>query len=133
MRVTTVRVVPSYYPVMKRFVPLIWCFIAACTKKDEVAPIITIEAPIESQAFTAGQTVTIKANITDNVGVHMIHIIAVDNTGGHWVHSEEHVDGKSFERVKTFIANAGKNYTISVEATDHDENSATKEIHISCN
>jgi len=133
MRFTTIRTLPSYYQNMKRFAVVVLCFIAACTKKDEIAPVITIETPVENQVFAAGQTVTIKANITDNDGVHMIHIIAVDNTGGHWVHSEEHVDGKSFERVKTFVANAGKKYTISVDATDHDENSASKEIHVTCN
>lgn len=118
---------------MKRFVPVILFFVAACTKKDEIAPVITIASPVANQVFSPGQTVTIKATVTDNESLHMIHVIAVDNTGGHWVHSEEHVDGKIFEINKTFVANAGKNYTISIDATDHDENTVTQEIKISSN
>ena len=118
---------------MKRFATLILFFATACTKKDEVVPEISIISPIENQVFSAGQTITIKAAVTDNEGVHTIHVIAVDNTGGHWVHSEEHVDGKTFEVVKTFVANAGKNYTISIDATDHSENTSTKKLTVSSN
>jgi len=118
---------------MKRFATLIVVFIIGCTKKDEVAPMITIQSPVENQVFLAGQTITIKATVTDNESLHMVHVIAVDNTGGHWVHTEDHVDGKSFEVVKTFVTNAGKNYTISIDATDHDENTATKQINVSSN
>ena len=118
---------------MKRLTTFIVLFITACTKKDEVAPVITIQSPVENQVFSAGQTITIKATVTDNESLHMVHVIAIDNTGGHWVHSEDHVDGKSFEIVKTFVTNAGKNYTISIDATDHDENTATKQINVSSN
>ena len=118
---------------MKRLTPLILFVITACSKKDEVAPTISITSPLENQVFTAGQTITIRATVTDNESLHMVHVIAVDNTGGHWVHSEDHIDGKSFDVVKTFVANAGKNYTISIDATDHDDNIATKEISISSN
>jgi short-subunit dehydrogenase len=118
---------------MKRLATFIVLFITDCTKKDEVAPVITIQSPVENQVFSAGQTITIKATVTDNESLHMVHVIAIDNTGGHWVHSEDHVDGKSFEIVKTFVTNAGKNYTISIDATDHDENTATKQINVSSN
>jgi hypothetical protein len=63
----------------------------------------------------------------------MVHVIAVDNTGGHWVHSEDHVDGRSFQVNKTFVTNPGKTYTITLEATDHDDNTASKEITVSSN
>jgi len=118
---------------MRRFASVILFFVASCGKKDEIAPVISIASPMANQVFSAGETVTIKATVTDNESLHMIHVIAIDNTGGHWVHSEEHVDGKTFDINKTFVANAGKNYTISIDATDHDENTATQEIKVSSN
>lgn len=63
----------------------------------------------------------------------MIHVVAVDNSGGHWVHSEDHVDGKNFTVNKTFTTAPGKIYTITIEATDHDNNTALKEITVSSN
>jgi len=118
---------------MQRFATLILFFATACGKKDEISPEISIISPIENQVFSAGQTITIKASVSDNEGVHTIHVIAVDNAGGHWVHSEEHVDGKTFEIIRTFVANAGKKYTISIDATDHNENTATQDVTVSSN
>ena len=63
----------------------------------------------------------------------MVHTIVVDNTGGHWVHSEEHVEGKTFTINKTFIATAGKTYTIDIDAVDHNENLTKEELTVSAN
>jgi hypothetical protein len=119
---------------MRIIAPVLILFFAfGCKKADEVAPEIVVSSPQQNQVFASGQTVTIKATISDNVGLHMVHVIAVDNSGGHWVHSEDHVDGKSFEVNKTFITNPGKTYTITIDAADHDDNTATKEIIVSSN
>jgi hypothetical protein len=119
---------------MKAAVPIILVFfVFGCKKSDVVPPEIVVISPQQSQTFSPGQTVTIKATVTDNVGLHMVHVIAVDNTGGHWVHSEDHVDGRSFQVNKTFVTNLGKTYTITIEATDHDDNTASKEITVSSN
>ena len=119
---------------MKTIAPALFLlFIFGCKKADEIAPEIVVTSPQQNQVFASGQTVTIKATVSDNEGLHMVHVIAVDNTGGHWVHSEDHVDGKSFEVNKTFIANPAKTYTITIEAADHDDNTVTKEIIVSSN
>lgn len=118
---------------MKWLYILLLLFVYSCGKKDEVAPVISISSPTENQVFPPGQIVTIRATITDNDGVHMVHVIAVDNTGGHWVHSEDHVDGKTYEVTKTFITNPGSTYTITIDAEDHDENIATKMVTVSSN
>jgi hypothetical protein len=107
--------------------------ISGCKKSDVTAPEIVVTSPQQNQSFASGQVVTIKAAITDNIGLHMVHVIAIDNTGGHWVHSEDHIDGKSFHVNKTFVTNPGKTYTITIEATDHDDNTASKEITVSSN
>lgn len=119
---------------MKTIAPaLLLVFIFGCKKADEIAPEIVVTSPQQNQVFASGQTVTIKAIVKDNVGLHMVHVIAVDNIGGHWVHSEDHIDGKSCEINKTFITNPSKTYTITIEAADHDDNTATKEIIVSSN
>jgi hypothetical protein len=118
---------------MKILPVLVLVFVFGCKKHDEIAPEISVTSPQQNQVFSSGQTVTIKATITDNEGLHMIHVIAVDNTGGHWVHSEDHVDGKTFQVNKSFVTNPGKTYTITIDATDHNENAATKEIIVSAN
>jgi len=119
---------------MIKLIPtLFFVFVFGCKKADMTPPEIVVSSPQQNQIFSSGQTVTIKATVTDNEGLHMVHVIAVDNTGGHWVHSEDHVDGKKFEINKTFITNPGKTYTITIDATDHDDNTATKEIMVSSN
>lgn len=108
-------------------------FAIGCGKPDEIAPTITLDAPGENQVFIAGQTVTIKARVTDNEAIHMVHVIVTDNTGGHWVHSEDHPDARSFDVNKSFEASAGKIYTVHIDAADHNENSAKKEVTVSAN
>jgi hypothetical protein len=118
---------------MKKFIPLLSLIFFSCGKSDDLAPVITITTPTENQVFTAGQTVIIKATVTDNEGIHMVHVIVTDATGGHWVHSEDHTDSKSFDINKSFISQAGKIYTLHIDATDHNENNTIKEFTVSAN
>jgi hypothetical protein len=119
---------------MKTAIPVLFLiFVFGCKKSDVVPPEIVVISPQQNQTYSSGQTVIIKATITDNDGLHMVHVIATDNTGGHWVHSEDHVDGKSFQVNKTFVTNPGNTYIIIIEATDHDDNTASKEIIVSSN
>jgi hypothetical protein len=118
---------------MKRLSTLFLVFVVACSKPDETAPTISITSPEQKQVFATGQTITIKATIIDNNSIHIVHTIATDNSGGHWVHSEEHTDAKKFEINKTFIAISGKTYTIHIDAEDHNENITQKEITVSAN
>ena len=118
---------------MKKLFPVFLCFFCSCGKSDEIAPTITVDSPTQNQVFVAGQTITIKANVSDNEGIHMVHVIVTDNTGGHWVHSEDHPDSKSFAINKTFVASPAKTYTLQIDASDHDENAATSELTVSAN
>lgn len=120
--------------VMKGFLLILLFFCFSCGKPDLISPVITLASPQENQVFTAGQTVTVKATITDNEGIHMVHLIVLDKSNnGHMVHFEDHFDGKTYELEKTFPALAGKSFSIEIDATDHNENVTKKELTISVN
>lgn len=120
---------------MKILAPAILCFLlAACGKSDEISPVITLNSPQDNQAFTGGSLVNISATITDNEGIHMVHVSVTDNTtGGHLVHFEEHVDGKTFNVNQSFTAASGRSYLIEIESHDHADNSTKKELTVSGN
>lgn len=118
---------------MKRVGVLFLVFICGCSKPDEIAPVISIKSPHQNEIFVAGQIITVKATITDNNSIHMVHTIVTDDAGGHWVHSEEHTDGKTYEVNKTFTGISGKTYTIHIDAADHNQNIAEKEMTVSAN
>ena len=119
---------------MKEFMPCILIVILlSCKKSDETPPVITMISPNENQIFTSGQSVTVKASITDDTGIHMIHLIVTDNTGGHLIHMEEHFDGRNYNLNKSFSVQSGKTYTIHIDAADHADNITNKEFLVSSN
>jgi hypothetical protein len=106
----------------------------SCGKSDELSPVITVTSPTENQVFSGGQTVSVNATITDNEGIHTVHISVIDNsTSGHLVHLEEHFDGKTYNLNKTFPVQTGRSYHIEIGAHDHANNTTTKELTVSAN
>ena len=119
---------------MKRILPTLMIVLFFGCYKDELPPTINITSPANNQMVPGGQLLSVVATITDNDGMHMIHLSVTDNTtGGHLVHFEEHFDGKSYHLNQSFTPQSGRNYTIDIEATDHAENVGDKSIHISAN
>jgi hypothetical protein len=137
-KVVSCNLIPefSYFnkSIMKLFCIILLFSLASCGKSDDIAPEISITSPGDHQVFTGGQTVNIKASVTDNEGIHMVHVSVIDNsTGGHLLHTEDHPDAKSFNINQNFIGVAGRTYTIDIDATDHNENLANKEVNVSAN
>ena len=119
---------------MKKFMPCVLMMILlGCKKSDETAPVVTLISPTENQTFTSGQTVTVKATITDDTGIHMVHLIVTDNTGGHLVHFEEHFDGKNYDLNNSFSTQSGRTYSIHIDAVDHSDNVTNKDFTVSSN
>ncbi|MGZ8536850.1 MAG: Ig-like domain-containing protein [Flavisolibacter sp.] len=108
---------------------LIW----GCKKSDELPPVITMISPLQNYTTAGGQTIQVKATITDNEGIHKVHAICVDDQGGHMLHFEEHFDGKSYSLNQSFPTISGKKYTLTIEAHDHADNVTTKVIEITTN
>jgi ABC-type phosphate/phosphonate transport system substrate-binding protein len=119
---------------MKKLAVVLIAFaFAACGKSDETAPVVSVITPTDNQVFANGATVNVKADISDETGIHMVHLIVVDNNGLHIDHFEEHLDGKTYTLNRSFTAQSGKSYTITVDATDHGDNTTTKNLHVSAN
>jgi hypothetical protein len=108
-------------------------YLAGCGKSDEQAPVITLISPQSNQVFSAGTVVTVEADITDNEGIHMVHLVVTDNTGGHLVHFEDHYDGRNYDLNKSFTVVAGRTYSIEMDATDHADNTARMNLTVSGN
>jgi hypothetical protein len=106
----------------KWFIPFFLMYLAGCGKSDVTAPMITLNHPAEDQVFSAGETVMVSAVIQDDNDIHTVHLTVTDNTGAHYIHFEDHFDGKTYTLNKSFTTQAGKTYSIHVDATDHAEN-----------
>ena len=106
---------------------------AACGKSDETPPVVNVLTPTDHQVFTDGQTVNVKAEISDDEGLHMVHLMVIDNSGLHVDHFEEHLDARTYTLNRSFTAHAGKTYTITVGATDHNDNTVDKNLIVSVN
>ena len=105
----------------------------ACGKSDVTPPVITVTSPVDNQVFTGSQTVTVKADISDNVNIHMVMIMVMDNNGYHQIQKDYHPDTKTFVINETFITASSKIYSIHIEAADHNENKIMKDITVSAN
>jgi hypothetical protein len=117
---------------MRNIYPFLFALfvVASCGKSDTVKPTITFLSPTDNQSFVAGQTVLIQATITDNNEIHGVHLTVTKGTTDHLIHSEEHIDAKSYTLNNSFIVQSGFTYTIEIEADDHDQNTTTVEIHV---
>lgn len=101
---------------------------------DDEKPVISITSPTNGQSFTAGQTVTVAATVSDNDEIHEVHLHVINIvTGVHEILFEEHTDAKTYTLNKTFTAKAGANYQVLLEADDHSGNQASAEVRVTGN
>ena len=105
----------------------------SCGKSDETPPVVNIITPTDHQAFANGETVNVKAEISDETGIHMVHLVIVDNNGIHVDHFEEHLDAKAYTLNRGFPAQTGKTYTITAGGTDHADNTTEKTVLVTTN
>lgn len=105
--------------------------LASCGKGDRVPPEIMITLPTENQLFKGGQTVNLRANITDNFGIQSIHITVKDNsTGSNIIDMDEYPYENAYNLNKTFQVDSVRSYSISIDVTDNNENSTKKGLTI---
>ncbi len=108
----------------------------ACSKdeggnKDRILPVLEITSPTNNQVFTAGSTVNVTGNLSDNGRLVEVHVhISNKNTGDLLIDIHRYPSAPSFTLNESFQAEAGIEYRIQVIAKDDatNENRATVEI-----
>ncbi|MEO5563640.1 MAG: DUF4625 domain-containing protein [Chitinophagaceae bacterium] len=118
---------------------LLWISIAACSNKsdsidDKELPVIQLLSPTANQVFTAGQTVIVGGNITDNNKLAEIHVHIYNNTSGQLLMDIHRFPvGGTYALNETFTVQAGIQYKIQVLATDKSANQQNQTVFISAN
>ena len=108
----------------------------SCEYGDTTRPVITINEPTESMyhLMNGSATIPINVDITDNEGLHSVMIVLTNTTDDtEALHIHLHPDATSASVDTSFIGTeAHKDYTLTVTAGDHSENSSTdtKNTHI---
>lgn len=110
----------------------------SCSKdpgeKDTVAPVITINSPVNNQVYNAGDLILITGNITDDKFIAEVHIhISNLNSGALLMDVHLFPDGKTADLNQSIVASAGINYKIQVIAKDRAVNEVIRSIQVSCN
>ena len=113
-------------------------FLASCSKKsggeDTSPPLITIVSPLNNQVFTAGQTIQITVNASDNDKVTELHIQVINKTNGNLLRLIHSFLGQANGTAEdSFIAEAGVTYIIEVLAQDPAQNLTTSKVEVSGN
>jgi len=114
-------------------------FLTSCSKKsgdseDTSPPIITIVSPLNNQVFTAGQTIQITVNASDNDKVTELHIQVINKTNGNLLRLIHSILGQANGTAQdSFIAEAGVTYIIEVLAQDPAQNLTTSQVEVSGN
>lgn len=110
--------------------------LSSCKKDEEEtdtnAPLITVSSPSESAMFMNGDTVFIKANVTD-ASLHEL-LVKIQNTGtSEVVFTATPVvhDLTEYNLDTYWVSNVSdhSNMLLSIEAIDHNDNSSSKTVH----
>ena len=113
--------------------------IPACSKNadianDKEAPSITISSPTPNQQFSAGQTVTIHGQLSDNQQVSELHVHISDaESGALLIDIHRYPAAASYTLAESFTAQAGIDYKIQVIAKDNAANEGRATVEISTN
>jgi len=104
---------------------------ASCSKETN-RPQMRIISPLNNQVFSSGETVAVRGTISDDTGIHDLHMtITNTSTGTQLMHLNEHLDTQLYTLDESFVAQAGNSYTIKIEADDHDSNTTGIELVVS--
>lgn len=109
------------------FILSICVLITACKKSsgddDKEMPMIVLTAPVNNSTVTAGNTVNITGNVTDNKNIYMIHVHISDLTTGRLlIDIHRYPNSTSYNVAESFTAVAGITYQIQVRARDNAAN-----------
>ncbi len=101
--------------------------ISSCnSKKENGAPVITIEEPEDGLTIPLTDSAHIEGVVTDDESLHELSIVVVKSTGDTVLEAYPNVhDLKTYSFHYHFHPSTVGNYTLHVTAEDHDSKSAT--------
>ena len=114
-------------------------FLASCSKKsgdtkDTSPPVITVVSPQNNQVFTAGQTIQITVDASDDDKVSELHIEVKNKTTGNLLRLVHSFPGQANATVQdSFGAEAGVTYNIEITGKDPAQNLTNKKVEVSGN
>lgn len=111
---------------------------AGCSKsknpKDNQAPVITLNTPIDNQLFTAGQIISITGTVNDNKTIAELHVhVNNNNTSAILLDTHQYPDSPQANFSESLNAVAGIQYRIEILAIDAEVNESRKVIFVTCN
>jgi Bacterial Ig domain len=108
------------------------CSKNAGSAKDTELPIVTLSSPTTGQTFTAGQSISISGNITDNDYIAEVHIhVSNTNTGALLMDVHLYPGASTTTFNQSIAAVAGINYKILVTAKDKAVNEGRSSVEVS--
>ena len=101
---------------------------------DKQLPVIQVTSPSDNQVFSAGQTASITANISDNNKLALVHVHIYNNgTGQLIIDIHRSPDAGTYALNESIQVQAGIQYKIQVVAIDNSANQQVQTVFISAN
>jgi hypothetical protein len=104
---------------------------------DTVAPVLTINNPVQDQVFTSGSTINVSGSITDNLGLYRGSVRITNDANGAVLKEQLYeIHGLiiyNFNVSYTAVVTTAADYTVTVWYEDHGYNSATRSVKIKVN
>jgi Bacterial Ig domain len=130
----TFRLMKRYYLYLVAFFSLTACSKNNSRANDTQPPVITITSPVSNQVFTAGATVSINGNMTDNARISEVHVHVYNNSSGALlIDIHRNPAAADYTLNESFIAQSGIQYKIQVIAKDNSANEGHATVEISVN
>ena len=100
--------------------------ISSCGKKENQAPVITINEPADNETVTIPDSMHLEGLVTDDNSLHELSVLIIKSTGDTALQEYPYVhDLKSYIFHYHFHPSSVGTYTLKVTAEDHDAKSTT--------
>lgn len=92
---------------------------------------VGLTSPRDGQSVSPGQPVSIIATITNDAQLEKVRLVVSNKgTGAEVLRLEKYLDVKTYTLSESFTPEAGRRYTIRVEAWDQHNNKAETQIGV---
>ena len=104
------------------------------TEPDRELPVVAITSPANNEVFSAGETVNITGNLSDNRKLTEVHVhISNNTTGALLIDIHRSPVTATYQLNESFQTQAGINYKIQVIAKDNSANENRAAVEITSN